>query len=64
MARCFDVMLTMDDGVAYQQDLRSLPVAVMILNAHSNDIDDLRELIPAILERSKTLAARSVSRIP
>ncbi len=41
----FDVMLTFDNGVQYQQNLQTLPVAVIIMSAPSSDIEDLRPLI-------------------
>ena len=38
----FDAMITMDTGVDYQQNPAMLPLSVVILEAPSNDIDDLR----------------------
>src|SRR5579862_3123003 len=57
----FDVMLTLDSGVAYEQHLAALPVAVLIIKCKSSRIDDLRPLVPEILSalsrlRPKTLA--------
>ena len=46
----FDVMVTMDTGVRYQQNAATLPLALIILKAASNDIDDLRPLVPRLLE--------------
>ena len=60
----FDVMITMDNGVAYQQNIQTLPVAVMILSAPSNDIDDLLPLVPKILVRLGTLSPRTIVRVP
>ncbi len=59
----FDVMITMDSGVPYQQNLAVMPVAVLIVSAKSNDIDDLRPLIPRLLEALKVLVPKSVIRI-
>jgi len=59
----FDVMVTMDSGVPYQQNLAALPVAVVVLSAVSNDVDDLRPLIPKLLEALRTLVPKSVIRI-
>ena len=44
----FDVLLTMDRGIAHQQNLSSLDLCVIVLSAVSNDIDDLRPLVPSI----------------
>ncbi|MGD0461462.1 MAG: hypothetical protein ABSB74_03135 [Tepidisphaeraceae bacterium] len=41
----FEVFVTMDDGVAYQQNLGRLRLAVIVLHAASNDMEDLRPLV-------------------
>jgi len=60
----FDVMLTMDNGVAYQQNVANLAIAVVILSAPSNDIDDLLPLVPSILATLAALPPRSIARVP
>ncbi len=60
----FEVMITLDDGVEYQQNQQTLPLAVMILSAASNDIDDLSPLVPAILLRLETLTPQAITRVP
>jgi hypothetical protein len=45
----FDAFITVDSNLAYQQNLSSLPVAVVVLRAPSNKIEDLRPLLPALL---------------
>ena len=44
----FDVLLTMDRGMEYQQNLREIDLCLMVLSAASNDIDDLLPLAPSI----------------
>ena len=44
----FDVLLTMDRGVEYQQNLKGLDLCLILLSAVSNDIDDLLPLVPSI----------------
>lgn len=44
----FDVLLTMDRGMEYQQNLSGLDLCVIVLSAVSNDIDDLLPLAPSI----------------
>ena len=44
----FDVLLTMDRGMEYQQNLREIDLCLMVLSALSNDIDDLLPLAPSI----------------
>jgi hypothetical protein len=45
----FDAFITVDSNLAYQQDLQNLPVAVVVLRAPSNKIEDLRPLLPSLL---------------
>lgn len=59
----FDAMLTMDDGVEYQQNLATLPIAVVILEATSNDFDDLKTLLPTLKDALAALKPRSIVRV-
>jgi len=43
----FDVFLTVDQGIEYQQNLTGKSVAVIILHAKSNRLADLLTLVPA-----------------
>ena len=45
----FDVLLTADKGMAYQQNLATLPIAILIVLARSNRIDDLARAVPSIM---------------
>jgi len=45
----FDVFLTVDQGIPYQQDFAELDVALVIVRAPSNDINDLRPRMPEVL---------------
>jgi hypothetical protein len=60
----FEAFITMDNGVAYQQNPTALPVSVVILSAASNDIDDLLPLIPALQQCLAALSPRSIARVP
>ena len=44
------VFLTADRNLSYQQDVSAFDIAVVVLVARSNSIDDLRPLAPQILE--------------
>lgn len=46
----FDALLTVDQGVEYQQELSGLSICVIVLVASSNDVDDLRPLVPGVLQ--------------
>ena len=49
-AGAFDVFLTADRNLSYQQDVSAFNIAVIVLVAQSNRIDDLRPLAPRVLE--------------
>lgn len=46
----FDVFVTMDSGVPYQQNPVQLPVAVVVLRAKPNRLPDLAPLVAPLLE--------------
>lgn len=59
----FDALLTRDAGLQYQQDLSSLPVAVIILNSRTNQIEDITPLIPALMQALATFRPKTVIRV-
>lgn len=50
-ANGFDAFVTVDKNLPYQQNLTTLPVAVIVLDAVSNELPALLPLVPA-LERA------------
>src|SRR6266852_1469485 len=42
----FDVFLTVDQGIEYQQNLRDRTIAVVVFRAKSNRLKDLLSLLP------------------
>ena len=44
----FDVFVTLDSNVEYQQNVTSLDVAVVVLRAPSSDLSDLEPLLPEL----------------
>ena len=62
-AERFDVFLTADQNLQFQQNLSALPLAVVVLAARTNRIEDLRPLIPELLSRLKTLPAKTFVRL-
>lgn len=46
LANGFEVLLTVDQNLSYQQNLASVGVAVVVLVADTNDIVDLIPLMP------------------
>ena len=59
----FDALLTVDQGVAHQQNLTGLRIAVVIMVAASNDVDDLRPLVPAVLTALDSLQPGQIERV-
>ena len=45
----FDVFVTVDRNLVYQQNIATAGVAVLVLHARSNRIADLRPFAPALL---------------
>ncbi len=62
--REFDVLLTVDQGLQFQQNLRSADLAIVVLTAASNDIEDLRPLMPEVRQRLSTLRAGDILKLP
>lgn len=56
----FDVLLTNDQNLEYQQNLKSFNLAILVLVAHTNDIDDLKPLMPAVNKALKTTRAGEI----
>jgi len=48
-AQQFDVLVTVDRNLSFQQNLTTFPIAVIVLRAYSNRLADLRPLVPALL---------------
>ena len=51
----FDVFITVDRNLSFQQNLSVLKVAVVVLAAKSNRYQDLLPLVPQILETLKVI---------
>ena len=49
VAEAFDVFLTVDRNLAFQQHVSTIPVAVVVLRAKSNRLTDLRSLLPELV---------------
>lgn len=59
----FDVVMTMDTGIQFQHNPASLPVSLVVLQARSNALEDLRPLVPALLRALAELKPRTIVRI-
>jgi hypothetical protein len=59
----FDVRLTADKGMEYQQNPETLPIAILVVRAKSNRMEDLAVAVPAILNALAELQPRSLTRV-
>jgi hypothetical protein len=59
----FDVFLTADRNLSFHQDVAAFDIAVVVLVARSNRLEDLRQLTPQILEILPTAARRAITNI-
>jgi len=59
----FDVLLTVDRGFEYVQNLAGRKIAILIVSAESNRLRDLLPLVPDILVALESLQPGQVLRI-
>jgi hypothetical protein len=57
----FDVFLTSDRNLSHQQNVSAFAIAIIVLIAGSNRIDDLRPLVPRVLEALTTVRPGTVT---
>ena len=62
-ARDFKVLVTVNRGFEYQQNLQTLPISVLLLRGRTNDIDELELVIPDALEALKSISDREFIKI-
>ena len=59
----FDVLVTADQGIQYEQNLAGRGIALLILSAPTNKLEDLKPLVPAALSALSTLQPGRVVRV-
>ena len=59
----FDVLLTNDQNLEHQQNLKKFELAIIVLIAPTNDIEDLKPLMPAVNKALKTIKAGEIEYI-
>ncbi|MBI5908915.1 MAG: DUF5615 family PIN-like protein [Betaproteobacteria bacterium] len=60
-AKEFDVFVTVDRNLSFQQNLPAFTIAVIVLRAHSNRLSDLQPLIPELLASIPTAKRGAVT---
>lgn len=60
-AKAFDVFVTVDRNLSFQQNLPAFAIAVIVLRASSNRLSDLQPLVPDLLASIPTAKAGAVT---
>lgn len=59
----FDLLLTADKGREYQQNQDALPVAILVVRARSNRLEDLARTVPAILAALEEIPPQALRKV-
>jgi predicted nuclease of predicted toxin-antitoxin system len=59
----FDIFLTMDQNLEHQQNLATLPIAVIVVEAISNRIEHLTPLVPKMLREINNIPPRTLRHV-
>ena len=59
----FDVLITADQNLEFQQDLLTLPIAVIVLVAETNRLESVEPLVPGLLDALSKLQPRTLVRV-
>ena len=62
-ATAFDVLITSDQNLEFQQNLDTLPVAVLVIVADSNRLESLEPLVPNVLAALDALEPKKLIRV-
>jgi hypothetical protein len=60
VATDFDVMVTVDHGIEHEQNQGTLPLAIVLVHAPTNDIDDLPPKMPVVAAALSTLRLKTL----
>jgi hypothetical protein len=59
----FDAFIAVDKNLPFQQNLAALPVAIVVLDAFSNELPVLLPLVPELLKQLSSLQPRTYVRV-
>jgi len=62
-SREFDVLITVDQNIPFQQNLSDSSIALVIMVARSNRYSDLRVLVPRVLDAIASIRVGDIVRI-
>ena len=55
----FDALITFDKNMQYQQNMSTLPLSIIVLNASSNEVEFLAPLVPKLEIALATMLPKS-----
>src|SRR5271165_6061567 len=61
--RKFDVLVTIDQGMEQEHNFANLELALLLLRARSNQIEDLTPIVPAILGALRRIQPGQIVRV-
>ncbi len=59
----FDVFVTIDSGIQYQQNLLTVQIGVVVLMSSDNTIETLQSLIPSMLKAIDSIQPGQIVRV-
>jgi predicted nuclease of predicted toxin-antitoxin system len=59
----YDVLLTVDQGIAHQQNLAGRRLSIIPIHSRTNQLEDLLPFVEAILKALKTITPGQIVRI-
>ena len=59
----FDVLVTADQSLRYQQNTAQLPMAVIVMRGRDNTYPTLRALVPVLLEKLAVIRKGEVTEV-
>ena len=59
----FDGLVTVDQGIGYEHNLANRKIALLVLSARSNQIEDLTPIIPAVLVALRGIQSGQIVRV-
>ena len=62
-AESFNLLITVDRNLSFQQNLHALPIPVLVIHAPTNRLKDLERHAPAILQLLQTKLTNSLHHI-
>jgi hypothetical protein len=63
VAERFEALLTVDQNIEFQQNLKRLGIGVVVVRARTNRLKELRPFVPAILDVLSRLAPGEIIRV-